>query len=153
MTTAQTVDRLIQDMKRAAINRDMRDYDRKSDELAVLVRAYAEPTINSPWPRGLFTPQESRIVDILFSRLGKLTTSNAIIEAMYFDRPEGGPDDAESGVKVQISRIRKKLVGKGYRIETHWGQGFEMLKGETEHRTTYVYMKGAHRHRPARQAA
>ena len=54
------------------------------------------------------TKSEARLVLALKGR-NRPVTRSAILDALYGDRPDGGPDWAESNVQVFVSRIRAKI--------------------------------------------
>jgi len=62
------------------------------------------------------TFQQRRIVDALADAFPRRMHIKNIIEAVYFDDPQGGPDNAHNTVKVQIFNARKRLVREAWNI-------------------------------------
>jgi DNA-binding response OmpR family regulator len=44
------------------------------------------------------------------------------VELLWGDRPDGGPTDAASNVRVLMCKLRRK----GFRIEAAYGQGYRL---------------------------
>ena len=72
------------------------------------------------------TRQEIRILECLLERAPHVVSMDQIIEAVYFDDPQGGPLTARNVMGVCISRLRKKLAPTSYRIETDGHVGFSL---------------------------
>lgn len=62
-------------------------------------------------------PQQRRLVDCLVSRFGKYVPTAALVDALYFDDPSGGPLSAKRVVHVQTFHLRKTLEPFGLVIE------------------------------------
>jgi len=59
---------------------------------------------------------ERRIAKALSVRFGCWVQTRALINAAYWDRPDGGPSDAKGSVKQHIHHIRLKLAPHGLTI-------------------------------------
>jgi len=95
--------------------RDMVDYLTKTGSEDVLA-----------WQKKLdLTPQEARIFAILHDHLGRVVQTEVIVRRIWGD---DAATDARKTVSVMICNIRKKIARKGYRIETSWGVGFELVE-------------------------
>lgn len=59
-------------------------------------------------------------------RSGGLVTREALIDLLYGDDPNGGPEDPLDSIKIFIHKIRKKIIVAELpiRIDTVWGQGW-----------------------------
>lgn len=74
----------------------------------------------SPLPEGL-SPHEQKIYEALRNAHGEIVPKSALIDAMYGDREDGGPDSAETVMRICVSSLRRKLGTPiqsctGYRI-------------------------------------
>jgi DNA-binding response OmpR family regulator len=67
------------------------------------------------------SPTEHRILSVLVRHYGKEVPSRTLIEAMYSEREDGGPDDGGNSFRVRTSKLRKKLRPFGYTIRGFWG--------------------------------
>ena len=44
------------------------------------------------------------------------------MDALYYDRPHAEPDSKI--VDILVCKIRKKIKGSGWAVETVWGEGY-----------------------------
>lgn len=58
------------------------------------------------------TRTQETILSVLAEKSGRFVSKARIIDAMYAHRIDGGPDNAENVLKVQISHLRKALSGQ-----------------------------------------
>lgn len=58
----------------------------------------------------------------LHSARGRMVHKETLLDRMYGDRADGGPDDPENTLGVTICRLRK-VFGKDT-IRTFWGEGY-----------------------------
>lgn len=74
-------------------------------------------------------PQELYILSALY-RWDGLVTNSRLIDVLYGDDPDGGPETADVVVKVVVSRIRKKIkkAGLHWTIETFAAQGYRLVR-------------------------
>ena len=56
------------------------------------------------------------ILDLLSRHVGRLVPSDAIIDAMYSHRSDGGPDQASRILSVVINRLKKTIEAFGWTI-------------------------------------
>jgi len=63
------------------------------------------------------TPTERRIFDYFARHFGAWVQTADIVNSVYADDPNGGPDTAESSVNGLIARLRPKLQSVGLRID------------------------------------
>ena len=70
---------------------------------------------------------EATILDALLGA-EKIVTTDALIDAIWGDDPEGGPDDALNTLRVHINRIRSMLERSGLRwqVRTHITRGYQL---------------------------
>lgn len=64
-------------------------------------------------------PQMRTIVDVLVAAYPRQVSVQRLIEALYGDRPDGGPDNPEGVLKTRISAIRKVVEAAGWTIPRH----------------------------------
>lgn len=62
------------------------------------------------------------IFDSLSRRVGNMVTSEGLIDAMYSDRSDGGPDNATSVLTTTVSRLKDRVEGYGWTIVS-FGRG------------------------------
>lgn len=73
---------------------------------------------------------EARIIShILSTKHGRST--NEIIEALYFDDPNGGPEDAANVIHVLICKARKKMRPLNLGVKVYGGK-FVLARLEDE---------------------
>lgn len=70
-----------------------------------------------------FGPQSSRLFRLLARNLNRYMAVRAIVDAVYFDDPNGGPACANNNIRVMICTHRHKLTALGLRIESQNGSG------------------------------
>ena len=70
----------------------------------------------------LLTAQQLALLGPLCRR--SPTPVQALADAIYADRADGGPDNADHVVRIQIQRMRERLEPHGIRILTFVGQGY-----------------------------
>lgn len=130
MNVQAQVSELIDQMRVAAKLRDMTKYRTVSDSLEVLLRASTEPVGREfSWNLPGISPQQRRILGLLHSRLGKVTSRDAMLSAIYFDvddRPEG--DQKTLGVHIYKIRHSLKRLGQPFAIETVKAFGYKMVR-------------------------
>ena len=51
-----------------------------------------------------------------------------VFDVLWGEDPEGGPEYAESSLKVHVSKIRKKISGFPFDIGTIWGKGYVAIR-------------------------
>jgi two-component system cell cycle response regulator CtrA len=98
------------------------DVARLTDQISVLCRAIAAPSVDCGWTALGLTRLESRLMRALAERMDRVVDKSALMDALYFDR--GREEPAPKIVDILVCKIRKKLKGSAYSIETVWGQGY-----------------------------
>lgn len=68
--------------------------------------------------RAGLSPTQGQIMALLARSPGVWVSTRRILETVYGDRADGGPDYASTCVRVQISLMRKKLAPYGLAIES-----------------------------------
>jgi two-component system cell cycle response regulator CtrA len=102
-------------------------FDRLSDQLAVLTRGYLTPTISDPLPHIRLTPNQRSILSLFFAKMGQVISKGSLLDAAGYHHGW----DSEPLIKtvdVYICQLRKRIKTTEYRIETVWGQGYRMVK-------------------------
>lgn len=64
------------------------------------------------------TPTQRRIADRLAQSFGRFVGNDALLAAMYGNRADGGPMTAQTVLKVEIHRLRKRLAHTELTIES-----------------------------------
>lgn len=72
------------------------------------------------------TRVETRIVEALAAGRHRLTPIEVLIDAVYGDRPDGGPLNAAGCLKVRITSLRPKLASSGWTIENKHSLGYRL---------------------------
>ena len=94
---------------------------RLTDQISVLCRAHLTPSPGQDWLAAGLTKMEARLMRALTEKPGRMVSKSALMDAMYFDRPH----EAEPKiVDVLVCKIRRKIKGGPWLIETVWGQGY-----------------------------
>jgi DNA-binding response OmpR family regulator len=102
------------------------EVDRLSAQVSLLCRGYMEPVMADPLPGVRLTPNEGKLFALLKARLGQAVARGALLDAASFHHGW----DREPGIKivdVYICRLRRKLAGSQYTIETVWGRGYRLV--------------------------
>lgn len=64
----------------------------------------------------------SRIINTLRQASGQWVSRDYLLDALYGEDPEGGPDQADKCLRVFIARLRNA----GYPIENRYAVGYRM---------------------------
>lgn len=65
-----------------------------------------------------------RVVDALYRAKPRMVAIEALIDQLYWDDPNGGPDNAAASVVVMVSKLRRKLRTIGWTItDSRMGRG------------------------------
>lgn len=97
------------------------------------VRFYIWPryAIEFNGKRIVLPPKPGAALARLFSARGHYVSLENMIEAVYFDDPDGGPLTADSCIAVLICRIRKLLAKMDMRVVGgRWAGGYRMIFGD-----------------------
>jgi two-component system cell cycle response regulator CtrA len=97
------------------------DVARLTDQISLLCRAALTPCPDDGWAKAGLTRMEARLMRALAEKPDRLVTKGALMDAMYFDRAQ---EPEPKIVDVLVCRIRRKLKGSAWAIETVWGQGY-----------------------------
>lgn len=95
-----------------------------ADALEVLLRSYLETPPEPEYVALRLTPQEVRIMRRLFIKPGIPVTRDALLDAMYFDKP--GSEPPHCVPSVQLAKLRKKLAGSRFHIPSP-GRGYARI--------------------------
>lgn len=127
----QRVRILLEQMKVAALAGNEAKADDCSTMLETLTAAYMDPKIfelNSYDKLGL-TTKESRIITILRSRPGHVFPRDTLMNALYFDKPDGDWPEPKI-IDVFICKLRRKIAPTGCGIQTVYGRGYEWVDAQ-----------------------
>ena len=97
------------------------DIARLTDQISVLCRAALTPTPDEGWLSLGLTLMEARLMRALAEKSDRLVSKSALMDALYFDRAE---EVEPKIVDVLVCKIRRKVRGSAWAIETVWGQGY-----------------------------
>ena len=79
------------------------------------------------------SPEHTKFAAALERKYPQIATKEAILELMYGNDPNGGPEYAETIMSIYVHRIRKKLQGTTLSIENVWGSGYKFVVKEPSH--------------------
>lgn len=80
----------------------------------------------------MLSPTQRAVAELLCQGLTLTTTQ--LIDGLYGDRADGGPETADLCVRVQIHKLRSKLSSVGIEIDTiGYGRGFEGYRLRPDH--------------------
>lgn len=74
---------------------------------------------------GKLTGLERRLFNLLRAHEGEIVSLNDIMDGLYHDADE---EPFPKIVAVMVCRIRKKLLGSPYAVETHHGKGRRLVR-------------------------
>lgn len=74
------------------------------------------------------SPMQLRLLDALVAGKNRYQSKSVLIEKIYADDPDGGPDDAVRHLRVHIHKLRSKLEKAGFDIEVNWGVGYRLIQ-------------------------
>lgn len=69
-----------------------------------------------------------RILTRLMLGNGATVSKAVIVEELYGDRPDGGPDTAEKVVESHISKLRKRIKPRGWTIRCSKFDGYRLVR-------------------------
>lgn len=120
------VEKLLEEMRTQArvmpVNVAQR-FNELTHQIETLVRTYLEPAIADPVPGVHLTTSEGRILARLALQLGKTVHKNSLMDAVYFDKIE---EAHEKIIDVMICKMRRKILGSRFEVETVWGKGYRL---------------------------
>lgn len=94
-----------------------------------LVLNYAARTVSSFAVEVRLVQQEFMVIAALCAVPGRRVSTCELVEFMYGDRPDGGPDDAPNVIRHRIHSLRSKLPRVGLAIDTipQFGYAIEVV--------------------------
>ena len=101
------------------------EVDKLSEQISLLCRGYMEPAGEDVLPGVRLTPNESSLFALLKRRLGQAVNRGALLDAAAFHHGWDS-EPMPKVVDVYICRLRRKLKGTGFAIETVWGRGYRL---------------------------
>jgi DNA-binding response OmpR family regulator len=82
------------------------------------------------WPGASLklSPINTRILAALAER-ASVVRYDALIERVWGDDSDGGPDDVDHAMHTHVSSLRKRLASAGFpgRVRNVWGIGYELM--------------------------
>ncbi len=71
------------------------------------------------------TPTELRLVEIMLLRQGRRTSCSDLLDMLYSDRADGGPEEAYQILRIHMHNVNRKVGGRllfsqhsdGYQID------------------------------------
>lgn len=92
--------------------------------------AYAIPEVDVEWQLKFgLTKLESRMAERLHASFGKSVNRDAVMNACYFDTMD---QPHPRILDIFVCRMRKKLAGSPFKIETVRGVGWRMIRRQSE---------------------
>jgi DNA-binding response OmpR family regulator len=73
------------------------------------------------------SPLQTKLAAVMAKKYPHTATKVGIIELMYGDDPNGGPEYAESIIGIYVHAIRRKIKGTSLSIENIWGVGYKFV--------------------------
>ena len=101
--------------------------DKCSNQIEVLCRAHLTP-VSEFLSDVRFRPAERRILDLLYSKIGKTVSKDAILDAAAFDKLDE-PSPGILGVHFHNIRYRMRRASAPYHIESDYGIGYRLVEG------------------------
>lgn len=71
---------------------------------------------------------ERRVLVRLIKARGAMVTREQMVDALYGDRHDGGPDLAEFTLQSHVSKLKKKLAGSAWTIQSRRFEGYRLVK-------------------------
>lgn len=71
------------------------------------------------------TPSERKAFRFLASRFGQYVPTQRLIDYLYSDHRDGGPENARTCTYVFLSRMRRKIKSYGIGISGHESRGYD----------------------------
>ncbi len=70
---------------------------------------------------------ETGVLEILLRRFGRVVSKEQLVEQLYsYDK-----EVSHNAIEVYVHRLRKKLIGSGVEVRTHYGRGYLIEHKET----------------------
>lgn len=139
------IEATLAEMRSAALRRDFTEFDRLSDGVTTYIRSIAPQPVEDKWEKYGLTRNEARIMDCLDRNAGKTISRQALMDAVYYDRPDEEPDAKIIDIFICKARKRFQVENAPYWIETHWGRGYSLHEGEIPVNHRYAGTNNRHR--------
>jgi DNA-binding response OmpR family regulator len=82
-----------------------------------------------------FSPQQYDVFEAIAKRSPSFTSNDRLIHAVYGGFGEEEPDSAAKTIQVFVCKIRQRLLGTGWSIESRVTVGYRLQNQEREPRT------------------
>lgn len=93
------------------------------------------------------SPQEYTVCDLLMQRPSRLVRYGELLNALWGNDPNGGPDTAQRTITVLVCHIRAKLraIGADAQLACVWSVGYrmDMVPQQHEHVSVSGHQHGA----------
>ena len=116
------VDDLLTKMKAQCAAGNFPSYELLSDELAIFAKAALIPSEPIDWHKYRLSRSERLICEVFHRRIGRLVSSDMLMNVLYFDRASDIPCDKI--LDVFVHKIRRKISASQFTLETIQGQGW-----------------------------
>lgn len=73
--------------------------------------------------KSMLTRREHRILGLLNKHFGLLVTWQRIVDMLYWNDADGGPDNPRNVMSVAVCGLRRKMLDTGYQIVTVPNEG------------------------------
>ena len=100
---------------------DMKPLDAVDYLLSVLADMMGATDETCIWPDIHLTQMQRVMLQAIFARNGGTVTRDQFMAILYTDQSS---DPSDKIIDVQISKLRQKLSGTGFKIVTDWGVGY-----------------------------
>jgi DNA-binding response OmpR family regulator len=71
---------------------------------------------------------ERRALVRLIKARGAMVTREQMVDALYGDHSDGGPDLAEFTLQSHVSKLKKKLAGSAWAIQSRRFEGYRLVR-------------------------
>jgi DNA-binding response OmpR family regulator len=106
---------------------------------------FSEKTGQFPDAHELGLPRRERqVLELLVRSTGRPTFMSKIVEELYGDDPDGGPENAEGCAQTHISKLRRKLRPHGWLIDSRRFDGYRLVRDPTFLRSNAKAVTHAH---------
>lgn len=86
-------------------------------------RDYAAELIDVPMPK-----REREVILRLSQAQGRIVPMHQIVDFLYGDEEDGGPEDARNCAQVHITKVRRKISPLGWVIEAERYRGYRLVR-------------------------
>jgi hypothetical protein len=67
-----------------------------------------------------------RLLRALYDAYPRTVRIVRLVDALYADHPDGGPDSDRDSVRVAVCKIRPPLIAIGVRVVNEFGEGYRL---------------------------